>query len=63
MEEVTVAAGESHLFGERQENMGTWSAVRKIASIKYIDIDSIRNIFTFFKNIFSRKYSNIFLQS
>ena len=34
MEEVTVAAGESHLFGERQENMGTWSAVRKIASIK-----------------------------
>merc|ERR1719336_1540569 len=28
------SAGQSHLFGERQENMGTWSTVRKIAHIK-----------------------------
>ena len=28
--EVVLAPGESHTFPERTENMGTWTAVRKI---------------------------------
>ena len=35
--------GETHLFGEISENMGTWTAVRKISQIKWVK--TIINVF------------------